>query len=216
MDKTNYLVGLDLGSISVNAIVIDEQGNIVYEEDYTRHNGQPLKKARQMLRRILKKYPFEYVAVTGANGEHLSKEWNVPYFEEVIADAKGIHHLHPEVRTVIDIGGCDAKFIALNEKGEVMDFGMNSSCASGTGSFLDQQAKRLELNIEGEFAEEALKSANPARLAGRCAVFAKSDMIHLQQKATPNRDITMGLCEALARSYKSNIARGKEEEYNSP
>ena len=210
MKDSSFIAGLDLGSISVNAVVIDGEGRLVYEEKYTRHNGQPLEKARQVLRRIVEKYPLGYVAVTGSNGEHLSREWKVPYFEEVIAHAKGIHHLHPEVRTVIDIGGCDAKFIALNEKGEVIDFGMNSSCASGTGSFLDQQAKRLELNIEGEFAEEALKSTNPARIAGRCAVFAKSDMIHLQQKATPMRDITMGLCEALARSYKSNIARGKD------
>ena len=210
MKKDSYIVGLDLGSISVNAIVIDKEGKIVYEEKYTRHNGQPLEKAREILKKMLNRYPFEYVAVTGSNGEHLSREWSVPYFEEVIAHAKGIHHLHPEVRTVIDIGGNDAKFISLDEKGEVVDFGMNSSCASGTGSFLDQQAKRLELNIEGEFAEEALKSTNPARIAGRCAVFAKSDMIHLQQIATPNRDITMGLCEALARGYKSNIARGKD------
>jgi len=210
-EKDGYLLGLDLGSISVNAIIIDKEGKIIYEEDYTRHNGRPLEMARQIVKKIANKiYPFEYIAVTGSNGEHLGKEWNVPYLEEVIAQAKGIHHIHPEVRTVIDIGGCDAKFIILNERGEVKDFGMNSSCASGTGSFLDQQAKRLGLNIENEFAEEALKSANPARLAGRCAVFAKTDMIHLQQKATPNRDITMGLCEALARSYRSSIARGKD------
>jgi predicted CoA-substrate-specific enzyme activase len=212
MKKDEYFLGLDLGSISVNAILIDKEGNIVHEEDYQRHSGQPLDKAREILKRIARKYPLHYVGVTGSNGEYLSREWDLPYLEEIIVQAKGIHWLHPEVRTVIDIGGCDAKFIALNEKGEVKDFGMNSSCASGTGSFLDQQAKRLELDIEGEFAEEALKSTNPARLAARCAVFAKSDMIHLQQKATPNPDITMGLCEALARSYKSNIARGKNLE----
>ena len=207
--KDKYLLGLDLGSISVNAIIIDKEGKIAYEEGYTRHNGKPLETAYQIVKKIAKMYYFEHIGVTGSNGEHLSKEWDIPYLEEVIAQAKGIYHLHPEVKTVIDIGGGDAKFITLNERGEVKDFGMNSSCASGTGSFLDQQAKRLGLNIENEFAEEALKSANPARLAGRCAVFAKTDMIHLQQKATPNRDITMGLCEALARSYKSSIARGK-------
>jgi len=205
-----YIVGIDLGSVSVNVVVVDEKGNLVYEHQYTRHNGQPIEKTREILGQIYPSYPFEAVAVTGSNGELLSKMWKTPYFEEVIAQAKGTHRIDPSARTIIDIGGMDAKFVTINEEGEVIDFGMNSSCASGTGSFLDQQAKRLELNIEGEFAEEALKSTNPARLAGRCAVFAKSDMIHLQQKATPTRDITMGLCEALVRSYRSNIARGKE------
>ncbi len=210
MHKDIHLIGLDLGSISVNAIVINRQGEIIYEEDYRRHSGRALEVAREIVKKISQKYPFQYMAVTGSNGEYLSKEWELLYLEEIIVQAKGIHHLHPEIRTVIDIGGCDAKFIQINERGEVEDFGMNSSCASGTGSFLDQQAKRLELDIEKEFAREALKSVNPARLAARCAVFAKTDMIHLQQKATPTSDITMGLCEALARSYKSNIARGKD------
>jgi len=205
-----YIAGLDLGSVSVNMVIIDKEGKIVYEEKYTRHNGQPFEKAREILKNAYSSYPFNSVGVTGANGELLSKEWKVSYFEEVIAQAKGTNHIDPSIRAIIDIGGMDAKFISLNERGEVIDFGMNSSCASGTGSFLDQQAKRLELNIEEEFAEKALKSTNPARLAGRCAVFAKSDMIHLQQKATPMEDITMGLCEALARSYRSNIARGKK------
>lgn len=205
-----HIAGLDLGSISLNMVIIDPEGRIVYEQEYTRHDGQPLKKATKTLKDIYPAYPFDSVAITGSNGELLSKEWESPYFEEVIAQAKGAYHTNPSIRTVIDIGGMDAKFVALDDEGKVIDFGMNSSCASGTGSFLDQQAKRLELNIEQEFATEALKSTNPARLAGRCAVFAKSDMIHLQQKATPNTDITMGLCEALARSYRSNIARGKK------
>ncbi len=210
MEDSKYILGLDLGSISVNAILINKGGEIIYEEPYTRHNGNPLNKTREMVKEIARKYRIKYLAVTGSNGERLSKIWDVSYTEEVIAQAKGIHHLHPEVKTLIDIGGTDAKFVETNREGGVRDFGMNSSCASGTGSFLDQQAKRLELNIEGEFSRIALKSKNPARLAGRCTVFAKSDMIHLQQKATPNEDITMGLCEALARSYKSNIARGKD------
>jgi len=209
MEDNKYIVGLDLGSISVNAVVINTKGDIIYEEDYLRHNGRPLRKAKEVVEKILKKYPFSYLAITGANGEQLSQIWDVSYIEEVISQVEGIHHLHPEIKSVIDIGGNDAKFIVLDEKGGVRDFGMNSGCASGTGAFLDQQAKRLELNIEEEFAKVALESTNPARLAGRCAVFAKTDMIHLQQKATPLKDITMGLCESLARSFKSVIARGR-------
>ena len=85
---------------------------------------------------------------------------------------------------------------------------MNTLCAAGTGSFLDQQASRLGLTIE-KFGQLALKSTNPPRIAGRCSVFAKSDMIHLQQIATPDYDIVAGLCYALARNFKSNIGKGK-------
>src|SRR3990170_2094170 len=86
---------------------------------------------------------------------------------------------------------------------------MNSVCAAGTGSFLDQQAERLRMTIE-EFSEHATRSKNPPRIAGRCSVFAKSDMIHLQQIATPVEDIVAGLCFAVARNFRGSIARGRE------
>ncbi|HEY5504612.1 MAG TPA: acyl-CoA dehydratase activase, partial [Sedimentisphaerales bacterium] len=83
-------------------------------------------------------------------------------------------------------------------------------CAAGTGSFLDQQADRLGINIENEFSQLAVQSKNVPRMAGRCSVFAKSDMIHLQQQATPVCDILAGLCLALARNLKSNLGCGRE------
>lgn len=87
---------------------------------------------------------------------------------------------------------------------------MNSICAAGTGSFLDQQAKRIGIPIENEFGQMSLKSVNPPRIAGRCSVFAKGDMIHHQQIATPLHDIVAGLCFALARNFRSNVAKSKE------
>jgi activator of 2-hydroxyglutaryl-CoA dehydratase len=87
---------------------------------------------------------------------------------------------------------------------------MNSICAAGTGSFLDQQARRIGVPIETEFGQMSLRSKNPPRIAGRCSVFAKSDMIHHQQIATPLHDIVAGLCFALARNFRSNVARSKE------
>ena len=90
----------------------------------------------------------------------------------------------------------------------IQDFAMNTMCAAGTGSFLDQQAHRLGYSIE-EFSELALKSATPPRVAGRCSVFAKTDMIHLQQGATPDFEMISGLCRAMGRNLKSNIGKGK-------
>ena len=86
---------------------------------------------------------------------------------------------------------------------------MNTVCAAGTGSFLDQQANRLNVPIE-QFGETALKSTNPARIAGRCGVFAESDLIHKQQLGYPVEDLLYGLCQALVRNYLSNLALGKE------
>ncbi len=86
---------------------------------------------------------------------------------------------------------------------------MNALCAAGTGSFLDQQASRLCFTIE-EFSEIALKSVNPPRIAGRCTVFAKSDMIHTPADSNTDYEIVAGLCYALARNFKGNIAKGRD------
>ena len=86
---------------------------------------------------------------------------------------------------------------------------MNTVCAAGTGSFLDHQAQRLNVPIE-KFGETALRSTNPARIAGRCGVFAESDLIHKQQLGYPVEDLLYGLCQALVRNYLSNLALGKE------
>ena len=106
-------------------------------------------------------------------------------------------HYRPDVRTIIEIGGQDSKLILVKD-GIVVDFAMNTVCAAGTGSFLDQQAARLNLSIE-EFSALALAAENPVAIAGRCAVFAESDMIHKQQMGHSLSDIAGGLCEALVR-----------------
>jgi len=108
----------------------------------------------------------------------------------------------------MEIGGQDSKIIILRQ-GVVTDFAMNTVCAAGTGSFLDQQASRLGIPIE-EFGAYALKAKTPVRIAGRCTVFAESDMIHKQQMGHNLADILAGLCEALVRNYLNNVGKGKE------
>jgi len=120
----------------------------------------------------------------------------------------GALHYVPDVQTVIEIGGQDSKVIMLRD-GIVTDFAMNTVCAAGTGSFLDQQAYRLRIPIE-EFGSLALHSKTQVRIAGRCTVFAESDMIHKQQMGHRVEDILYGLCEALARNYLNNLCLGKE------
>jgi len=127
---------------------------------------------------------------------------------EITAHAVAAMHYIPEVQTVIEIGGQDSKIIVIRD-GVVIDFGMNTVCAAGTGSFLDHQAERLNINIE-EFGQRAVESKMPVRIAGRCTVFAESDMIHKQQMGYGTDDIIYGLCQALVRNYLNNIALGKE------
>jgi len=207
---------MDIGSVSANTIVLDEQRNLL-EEHYTRTKGEPLETALSMLGTVVEKYGADklgLVAVTGSGGKLIAPLIGAVFTNEVIAQARAVEVFHPEVRTVIEMGGQDAKLILLTPEGDqgrlrIEDFQMNSVCAAGTGSFLDQQAYRLGLTIE-EFGRLALKSKNPPRVAGRCSVFAKSDMIHLQQVATPDYDIVAGLCYAVARNFKATIGKGKE------
>ncbi len=212
--KAGLYLGLDVGSVSVDSVVLDAGGDILWAE-YTRTKGRPLAVTAQVLEDIFSRYgreSFQGCALTGAGAPALAPLLNGLVVNEIIAQSRGVGELHPETRTIIDMGGEDAKLILVSPDGDkglkIEDFAMNTMCAAGTGSFLDQQAHRLQLTIE-EFSRIALKSQNPPRLAGRCSVFAKTDMIHLQQDATPDYDIVAGLCFAMARNLKSNIAKGK-------
>ena len=214
--KSDLFIGIDVGSVSLDTVVMNSDG-VILEEHYIRTNGEPLKKTYILLQEILKKYPAEKIkglSTTGTGGKLLAKLLGGAFTNEIISQAKAIEFLHPEIRTIIEMGGEDAKLILLNEDKttrtlKIEDISLNSVCAAGTGSFLDQQATRLGFTIE-EFGKAALKSKSPPRVAGRCSVFAKSDMIHLQQIATPDYDIVAGLCFAVARNFKSSIGKGKK------
>ncbi len=219
-------IGLDAGSVSVKIAVLDEKGAIL-ETKYVRHKGRPLTVAYELLKYAMRdalcvkhnqcdaqnieEIDFSFftshfsLSVTGSGGKIIARSFGIEPVNEVVAQGYSTKALYPEVRTIIEMGGEDSKLIIL-DNGRVKEFSMNSVCAAGTGSFLDQQAERLRLSIE-EFSEIALKSKNPPRIAGRCSVFAKSDMIHLQQIATPVHDIVAGLCFAVARNFKGSIAK---------
>ncbi|MHB1458421.1 MAG: acyl-CoA dehydratase activase, partial [Armatimonadota bacterium] len=213
MVSNEYILGIDAGSVSVDTAVLSMSGDIV-ETCYIRHKGSPIQAASDAINTILTKYGKNIVglAATGTGGRSLVKALNGVFVNEVIAQATATSHLHPEVNTVIEIGGEDSKLIFLRHETDgsssIADFQMNTVCAAGTGSFLDQQATRMNLSIE-DFGQLSLQSENPPRVAGRCTVFAKSDMIHLQQKATPVHDIVAGLCFALARNFKSTVGSAK-------
>lgn len=215
--RDKLYMGIDIGSVSLNIAVIDEQMNLL-ESVYQRTMGQPIPALLDAFARLAKSFPkVDGVVATGSGRELVSDVLDVDKENEIITQARALTYFHPEVRTVIEIGGQDSKLIFLewderSGKPIIVDHALNEICAAGTGSFLDQQAYRLGVSIDKEFGGLAFQSKKPATIAGRCSVFAKSDMIHLQQEGTPTEDILAGLCHALARNFISNLGKGRRFE----
>jgi len=207
----SYKLGIDIGSVSAKVIIFDREGEIK-ERYYCRTHGQPIETLVFILKDIFSDYQsetFGIVSATGSGGKLVSEITGVPFVNEITAQSTGTGRDYSAVRSIIEIGGEDAKLIHL-ENGQslrIIDFSTSTVCAAGTGSFLDQQSSRMGIPIE-DFGKVALKSIQPPRVAGRCSVFAKTDMIHLQQIGTPVEDIAAGLCYALARNFHSNVIKG--------
>lgn len=206
-----YYLGVDVGSVSTDIVIADKDMNVI-ESLYLRTKGRPINAIQEGFKILKNKYNNEdiiAVGTTGSGRQICSTIIGADVVKnEITAHAVAALHTRKSVRTIIEIGGQDSKIILLQD-GIVTDFAMNTVCAAGTGSFLDRQAERLEIPIE-DFGDYALKSTNPVRIAGRCAVFAESDMIHKQQLGYSDKDIIRGLCEALVRNYLNNVAKGKE------
>lgn len=207
----NYL-GLDVGSITTKVVVIDE-GDRVLTKVYLRNSGRPLEAIQQGMAGVLAQLgeavPIAGVATTGS-ARHLAAYLVGADLvkNEITAHSVAVIDLFPVAKTIFEIGGQDSKVIVLRD-GVTVDFAMNTVCAAGTGSFLDQQATRLGISIE-EFGNFALKANHPVRIAGRCTVFAETDMIHKQQMGHSVEDIVAGLCDSLVTNYLNNVCRGKE------
>jgi predicted CoA-substrate-specific enzyme activase len=206
-------LGIDVGSVSTNLILIDHQGELYLSPLYLRTQGQPIAVLKQGLALLEERLSAtDRICGAGTTGSGRSLAGALIGADivknEITAHSVAALSQVPQVRTVLEIGGQDSKIIIL-KSGIVVDFAMNTVCAAGTGSFLDQQANRLNLSIE-DFGDIALQSTNPVRIAGRCTVFAESDMIHKQQMGHTLPDIVAGLCEALVRNYLNNIGKGME------
>lgn len=207
-------LGVDIGSTTAKLVLVKD-GRIELAR-YEKSLGKPLKRLTELLEEFLEAHPEHRdlpVGITGSGGELAATGFPKARVNEVVALSLVHQKLFPEARTVIEIGGQDAKLLFLSKDEQsgtlaIEDFALNQLCAAGTGGFLEEQALRLGIPIE-EMGKIALGSTSPAPVAGRCSVFAKSDMIHLQQVGTPTADILYGLCIALARNYKATLGAGK-------
>ncbi len=208
----NSYLGIDVGSVTTKAAIIDENGKFI-NGFMTRTAGKPVNAVQLSLNKLIEQSKQEYnilgVGTTGSGRNLAGALVGADVIKnEITAHAVAASTYIEGVQTILEIGGQDSKIIILRD-GIVTDFAMNTVCAAGTGSFLDQQASRLNVPIQN-FGEIALKSQSPARIAGRCGVFAESDLIHKQQLGYPVEDLLYGLCQALVRNYLSNLALGKE------
>ncbi len=206
-------LGIDVGSVSTNLVLLNEENEIVVSL-YLRTRGEPIKVVQEGLKEIGRKLGDSEVRVEGV-GTTGSARYLAGVVvgadvvkNEITAHAVAANLIAPGVQTVLEVGGQDSKIIILRH-GVVADFAMNTVCAAGTGSFLDHQAARLNIPIE-KFGELALQSKNPVHIAGRCSVFAESDMVHKQQVGHSTEDIIAGLCDALVRNYLNNVGKGKD------
>ena len=208
----DVFLGIDVGSVSTNLAALDSTGKVLATV-YLRTGGGPIKAIQQGVAELRGKLPDSaQVLGVGATGSARTLTGALIGADvvknEITAHAVADCALAPAARTIIEIGGQDSKIILVRD-GVPVDFAMNTVCAAGTGSFLDHQAERLGVPIE-DFGDYALRARQAVRIAGRCTVFAESDMIHKQQLGVPREELIRGLCEALMRNYLTNIAKGKE------
>lgn len=207
----NIYIGIDTGSVSTNVIAVDENINVVFST-YIRTKGQPINSVKEGMANLRKElgdnYKIKAIGVTGSGRQMIGLMVGADVVKnEITAHAAATTHFHPDVQTIFEIGGQDSKIIIV-KNGIVTDFSMNTVCAAGTGSFLDHQSERLGVDIS-DFGDLALTAENDVRIAGRCTVFAESDMIAKQQYGYSKADIIKGLCDALVRNYLNNLGRGK-------
>lgn len=210
MDKA-YL-GIDIGSISTKGVLIDRDRNII-ARSYLWTEGDPAGASKRVAAELASQIDLNHVQIAGAGTTGSARRLvgamigALMVKNEITAHAIGTTFVHPDVRTILEIGGQDSKII-LVDGGIAVDYAMNTLCAAGTGSFLSSQAHRLGVEVE-EFGPIAITSTKPANIAARCTVFAESDLVHKIQVGYAREDIIAGLCQAVASNYLNNVGKGK-------
>ena len=191
-------MGLDIGSTTSKCLILDEAGNIVSSHLALAGTGTsgPDRAVSSALEAAGLKAENISAAVATGYGRNNAKGADKT-MSELSCHARGAVFLFPGVRTVIDIGGQDAKVLSLSADGRLQEFMMNDKCAAGTGRFLDVMSRVLELDI-AELGAEALKSETPAKISSTCTVFAESEVVSQLSNNTPIRDIAAGIGISVA------------------
>jgi len=204
-----YALGIDIGSVAVKLAIVGSDGRLVgvWSRPILRQLAETL---GSLIAEVA--IPAEVTAVRiGVTGDGCERVHG-PVLQEtaVVALTRALPVFFPDAQTAIEIGGHSARYVVIEPRTlTLLDYGLNQQCAAGSGSFFEQQAGRLGLDVDA-FTRLAANAPRGATIAGRCSVFAKSDMIHLQQKGTPVGEIAYGLCLAMARNFIATVIRGRQ------
>ncbi len=203
-------LGIDIGSTSTDLVLVGQDGTLV-DFQYLRTAGDPEGAVRKGLASIRERYGdlhFTAVGVTGSGRERVGKRIGADAVrDEITAQAKGAARWVPEVDTVFEIGGQDSKYISIRN-GEVVDFQMNKICAAGTGSFVEEQAARMNIPI-AQFGPLALTAEEPASLGERCTVFIETAIASAAAEGTSQAEIAAGLCHSIVQNYLHKVVGNK-------
>lgn len=214
-DGKMYVMGIDSGSTSTNAVIMDQDRQIK-AFSVVRTGAKSGVSADRVLKDVLEKAGLQredigWIVSTGYG--RVSIEFADENVTEISCHGKGAHYFNPDVRTILDIGGQDSKGIRLNENGEVRDFVMNDKCAAGTGRFLEMIARTLEVSLD-ELGAIALTSQEKIEITSMCSVFAESEVISLIANNKEKADIADGVCHAIANKAFGLLRRaGMEPEF---
>ncbi len=198
--KGTFVMGVDSGSTSTDAVIVNDKGEVI-SSVIVPTGAKATQSAQRAKQEALQKAGLseEDMALKVATGYGRD---NIPQMDtaitEITCHARGAHHLAPQARTIIDIGGQDSKVIHLDQDGGVTNFVMNDKCAAGTGRFMEMMARTLEMPLD-EFCETGLHWKKDVRISSMCTVFAESEVVSLVAEDTPTPDIIHGLCESVAR-----------------
>ncbi len=202
-------VGLDLGSLFCKVAIIDKNDTVLYDF-YEPHQGNPLESLKKAFHKIpadLLQSEDLHLCVTGANADLLTARLHLESVDTIRAIAQVVRKTYPDARNIIDIGGGSATLIQLDEEGNFRRYTTNSLCAAGTGSFLDEQAQRLNVSITSINTQSIIE--HPPPIASRCSVFAKSDLIHRQQQGYSKEAMWSGLCKSMSDTLIQTLLKGK-------
>lgn len=198
-------LGMDIGTSTVKLVLLKNQE--IEKQWMAVHHGNPffcLKKGLSTLE-LAMDTPFS-LCVTGSNTEALLEQDSaIPSLGDIPAIVEGVRWIIPQVGSVIEIGSQGARFIT-DLQSRAPQFAVNEHCAGGTGSFFEDQMSRVGCKLE-DYSSLVEQAQSVPRLSGRCAVFAKTDIIHRQQEGVSTPDILLGLCYAMIRNYKATIVR---------
>lgn len=213
--RTMYVMGIDSGSTSTNAVIMDQDKKIK-AFSVVRTGAKSGVSAKRVFQDVLEKAglareDISWIVSTGYG--RVSIEFADENVTEISCHGKGAHYFNPKIRTILDIGGQDSKAIRLNADGEVKDFVMNDKCAAGTGRFLEMIARTLEVSLD-DLGSIALTSREKIEITSMCSVFAESEVISLIANNKEKADIADGVCHAIANKASGLLRRvGMEEEY---